>query len=577
MGENSNIHKIEDAIKQVQTWKNEGKTDLAERGAKEILEVAPNNPRVITILEDIRNSKDQATKPETKDAEPIEEFKPEPVQTPEPKVEKPKSDETKQEAEKTPEIKPQVEFPSPEVPKTESKTEEKSTSEEEPKPKKKRRRRRRRKKKTETPTTEEPQTQQAPEVKPKENKETELKTPEPKEIPEPIQKTKPEPEIKIPDSIPTPEPKVEEPKPEETKKETEKVPGIVPETKKTNNQPKEKKEEASIPEPFKLPNMEPTKEVPKPKDTKTETISENPFNVEKTPEIKAEEPKKEIKPEPETPKKDSKNESFLNDLKVPEFEPITAEVKESSENDSSTPETLEEKPTNSDAIKPDEIISSGGFGSTLGTQPAEEEKRELDIPKIIITLVVLIGIIVGIYFGASALISMFNSGSDQANPPIEDQNNANNQQDQLTDSIKNRNRIRSTDLRSIEIALEEYFDKNKEFPDAKDISEDLVEGRFLTQIPIDPENENQNENGDTYQYIYSVFKDPETKEKNQIYVLYALLEKVEEDQDLDLIISNNPNFAESQEFKDTSKSNTSIIEPYTESDSTNKVQRVPRK
>lgn len=81
---------IDDAIKQIKGWKEEGKTDEAIEGCKEILEADPENTEIKQMLEELENSpKEEAPAPAEAAPEVESELKVEPTAEEAPKEEEP--------------------------------------------------------------------------------------------------------------------------------------------------------------------------------------------------------------------------------------------------------------------------------------------------------------------------------------------------------------------------------------------------------------------------------------------------------------------------------------------------------
>ncbi|MBI5755087.1 hypothetical protein HZA41_02620 [Candidatus Peregrinibacteria bacterium] len=127
------------------------------------------------------------------------------------------------------------------------------------------------------------------------------------------------------------------------------------------------------------------------------------------------------------------------------------------------------------------------------------------------------------------------------------------------DPINLRNATRTKELQNLQTALEAYYTENSQYPAASDIEKDLIEEKYMTEIPIDPRHNEIDETEQTFGYVYAVYDTPAGEK--QFFILSALFENP---------IGENmpwsPGETEAREdYRDLKKEYVKLLSPYTPS------------
>lgn len=128
------------------------------------------------------------------------------------------------------------------------------------------------------------------------------------------------------------------------------------------------------------------------------------------------------------------------------------------------------------------------------------------------------------------------------------------------DSERNRNEIRTEDLKKISNALTEYYNNNLGYPPALSVEKELLLGNYLIEMPIDPKSGEFDEKGEAFDYFYAVYKDPISGEENQIYILSANFENDDKEDNVSLLSSRNG--LKYTDYRDLSNENVAILKGY---------------
>jgi len=131
---------------------------------------------------------------------------------------------------------------------------------------------------------------------------------------------------------------------------------------------------------------------------------------------------------------------------------------------------------------------------------------------------------------------------------------------QKKDSQRNRNEIRTKDIKKISTALEEYYKEHFKYPSAQTAELELLIESYLLEIPVDPLSGSFDKNGEPFDYYYANYEDPITKEANQIYILSANFENNDKEDNVWSISSRTISFYD--DYRDLEKKNVTAFKGY---------------
>lgn len=183
------------------------------------------------------------------------------------------------------------------------------------------------------------------------------------------------------------------------------------------------------------------------------------------------------------------------------------------------------------------------------------------IATIIIVFAILTGIGVGGYYGYQYYVkpqgSIKNQDSNQeqnTDVPVDNTENEEEPENILDENIQQNNEKRNQDLELLKRALEGYYIETGQYPSIESIEEELIQGAYLEEIPLDPRHGEKDEKGIDFGYTYAIY--PNASGKNQEYVIAANYENPEKE---DNIWSPNPTTLH-PDFHDLDKENIKILE-----------------
>ncbi|MBI2463986.1 hypothetical protein HYV57_03450 [Candidatus Peregrinibacteria bacterium] len=207
-------------------------------------------------------------------------------------------------------------------------------------------------------------------------------------------------------------------------------------------------------------------------------------------------------------------------------------------------EMLKDKETWKDGL----INNHGGIGDVMGY-----------LIRKIATIIVVFAILGGIGYGAFAGYQYY----QEKKASTEKNENTKNIEETTTkndDELSKKNEQRQKDLETLKTSLEKYYENTNEFPAVENVEKELIEGGYITSIPLDPMHGEKDRYNKPYGYIYAVYENE--KGNNQEYIISA---KFENPNQIDSPWSPNDT-SKHEDFRDLTKSNVKILQTYPLSD-----------